>query len=101
MAKTTKEIIRDYLVENGFSGLGCEDTYCFCTTDEVMDCDAMNEGCNPAYIYDRDYGDICKDCEHIKKQSCVFWESDKDNDELNSLFLYESKLVKCKIGKMN
>lgn len=44
---TVKEIVKDYLEQNGFDGLCSEN--CGCGLDDIMPCDCETNNCQPAY----------------------------------------------------
>ena len=46
---TTKDIIINYLKENGFDGLVQIDLECGCGIDDLAPCDQMAIDCEPAY----------------------------------------------------
>lgn len=56
---TTKEIVKKYLIENGFDGLLCTEEGCGCTTNKLMACDTYNSDCVAAYKVPTHCGD-CK-----------------------------------------
>jgi hypothetical protein len=41
------QIIKSYLVENGFEGLFCDN--CGCDLDDLMPCDSVCSECTPGY----------------------------------------------------
>ncbi len=50
---TVKDIVKKYLEDNGFEGLGCE--YCCCGLEDLMPCDGCSVGgdvstCKAGYI---------------------------------------------------
>jgi hypothetical protein len=61
---TVKEIITNYLKENGYDGL--YDYMCGCTINGLGDCDNYCLSCVPAYLYelDRSLGVKCDGCQH-------------------------------------
>lgn len=56
------DIVRSYLVNNGYDGLysGCS---CGCGVDDLMPCCETSLSCKPAYFID------CKTC--AKRETCV------------------------------
>jgi hypothetical protein len=44
-----KDIVRDYLIKNGFDGLFNQDNECGCLRDELMVCDEPSPFCAPGY----------------------------------------------------
>ena len=73
-----KSIIQEYLRNNGFDGLICDESPCGCGVDEIMDCGCCGDECYPAYAtkcqkcgtiwYTRKKGKIverCEECENV------------------------------------
>ncbi len=58
---TTKEIVIEYLKQNGFDGL-CSDE-CGCSLDDLICCDEDFQGCEPAYASICDGKDSSCECE--------------------------------------
>ena len=53
---TVAHILREWLEQNGFNGLYCEDTGCGCAFDDFIPCGAPHTICQPGYLH-LDYGD--------------------------------------------
>lgn len=47
--KTVKEIVKEYLIANGYDGLINVDTECGCGVDALEPCGEMNSECQAAY----------------------------------------------------
>ena len=47
--KNIGQIIEDYLIKNGYSGLYCDDGDCVCNMDDLFCCGEDCTGCNPGY----------------------------------------------------
>jgi hypothetical protein len=46
---TVKEIVREYLIKNGFEGLVNQDSECGCDMEDLIVCDERCNNCEPAY----------------------------------------------------
>jgi len=51
---TVKEIVKEYLIKNGYDGL--YDRECGCRIDDLMPCVEGFEGCQAGYLVDDIYG---------------------------------------------
>lgn len=58
MTKDCKEIIKDYLIANGYDGLVCIEGECGCELDDFNACGEDLCGCQPSYVW----RNACKDC---------------------------------------
>ena len=59
-----KEIIKEYLEENGYDGLYYDD--CACSVEDLIPCDEPNTNCQPGYKGACNGGDCDGDCDfHI------------------------------------
>ena len=57
---TCGEIIKQFLIENGFDGLcGYE---CGCALDDLMPCESPYGDCEAGYVYEVKNGEACKGC---------------------------------------
>jgi len=45
-----KDIVKDWLEENGYSGLFHDSGECACTTDDLMPCDCPCHECEAGYV---------------------------------------------------
>jgi len=59
---TVKDIVKQYLRNNGYDGLGHEDSECACDIDNLMWCgaDGISE-CVPAYRWECEEDECCDD----------------------------------------
>ena len=64
---TISKIVHEYLKDNGYDGLCCEE--CGCGLDDLMPCDGDCINCVPAYI------NYCVKCD--EKETCTFISMDK------------------------
>ena len=47
--KTVRDIITDYLRDNGFDGLYNDDLECGCSINDLVPCDSACDMCRPGY----------------------------------------------------
>jgi hypothetical protein len=61
---TVRDIVRNYLISHGYSGLAECDTPdgCGCRLDDLMPCDSPCDNCEPAYLVPCDCEDGGEDC---------------------------------------
>lgn len=65
---TVKEIVKKYLEENGYDGLGGGE--CSCKVSGLLSCDSPNVGdCEAGYIHER--GKQCKGCDY-EAENCIW-----------------------------
>jgi len=55
-----KEIIKQYLINNGYDGLANTEGECGCTLEDYHACGEYMHECQPAYKWE----DACLECEH-------------------------------------
>lgn len=66
--KTAKQIVKDYLIENGYDGL-CGDE-CSCEIDDLMACGEFGSDCVPGW------NAVCKGCEEFGDK-CIVADPEK------------------------
>ena len=54
---TVKEIVQEYLKQNGYEGLFCDE--CGCEIDDLMPCDSPIMDCKAGYKGECPGGEIC------------------------------------------
>lgn len=60
------EIIKKYLIDNGFDGLACTEVDCGCDIDNLFLCEEHPYNCVPAIKVTTK----CEDCENGKQREC-------------------------------
>ena len=58
------EIVKKYLIDNGYDGLVYIENYCGCSLDDFNTCGEMVNDCEPAYKWPLD----CNSCD--EKENC-------------------------------
>jgi len=58
---TVKEIVTEYLKDNGYDGLCSEE--CGCAIDDLMPCNDDQSYCSPGYMHSKDCR--CKNCKDL------------------------------------
>jgi hypothetical protein len=84
---TCKEIIKNYLTDNGFDGLCYEE--CGCSTGDFMPCRESYTDCVPAYAYEIKHGKVCKGC----TCDCPF----DDVSDYDYIYSPEDLPLKCRV----
>ena len=79
---TVKEIVKQYLEQNGYDGLYHEDLECGCSLDDFAPCGDMSEHCEIGYT------NACATC--TKREDCGIYNSD---------WVVMFRDVKCWVGK--
>lgn len=66
MNKTVIEMVKRYLIDNGFDGLYNEDLECGCEINDLEPCDALQSNCKAGYKHqgDKEYDFFIKDHKH-------------------------------------
>ena len=60
MNKTVIEMVKRYLIDNGFDGLYNEELECGCELADLEPCDALQSNCKAGYKHPGDMGyDFC------------------------------------------
>jgi len=60
---TVKDIIIEYLKNNGYDGLYNRWGQCACLIDDLVPCCGGIDECEPGYVHKSDC--ICKNCRHL------------------------------------
>jgi hypothetical protein len=93
---TVEEIIKKYLVDNGFDGLCTNE--CGCFTDNLILCGGYNPAfseCVPGHAYVMNQGDTCEGC----ADKCPFSDIDGGVSEYGWICSLEDLPVKCRKKK--
>jgi hypothetical protein len=101
---TVKEIVKEYLIKNGYDGLCTED--CACTIDGLLNTPrefgCCAENCEPAYKYCIDFGDVCDSgCKYVNTTDCLMREVDSDIDDTCCFLLPEDLPFPCRREAQN
>jgi hypothetical protein len=90
---TCKEIIKKYLVDNGFDGIVSED--CGCGINDLGSCFNGFDLCAPAYKFIAKF-EFCKTCK-LDEIECAFRKEEEDGEP--ELFYSENKDFPCRVNK--
>ena len=67
---TVKDIIKEYLINNGYDGLFSSDTECACTIKDLNACDERCDDCEPGYLQKTPCGRLSNICTKDERLVC-------------------------------